>query len=613
MLKRLLIIIIYFWTGVVFAQTFNASISKTEIGLNEEFEITFTIEGGDPNAVSGFTPPSFTDFIVLTGPNQSTRMQIINGQMSASRSYSYYLQPRKIGKFTIGPASVNIGGNIFRSNSITLEVLKASVNQSARSQNELSDPSTDKNIAENLFIRAEIDKSSAYVGEQITVVYKLYTRLNVASLQVAKMPNYQGFWAEELTSAKNIDLKNTTYNGKQFRVGILKRAALFPTKEGRLNVTPLELKIPVVIQKQRKSGNIFDDFFNDPFFSQTQTVEYTAKSNSLFVDAKPLPTSGRPSSFNGAVGNFQFKVEVDKDKVKTNEPISLKIQFSGTGNIKLLPAPEIKFPQGLEKYEPKINESIDNSNLISGRKTIEYLLIPRTSGVKEIPAIEFSYFDPRARKYISTTSEKIVLNIEKGEGGYDQNISGYSKSDIELLSEDIRYIKLSSSSFSRIGEYAIFKTSFWMMVFFPLAALAGFALFFKKKFELEANSSLLLFKRAENIAKKRLRSAKKALDLMDKEKFYEEITLALFGYFENKLKISKADFSLDKVERKLEDFNSPSELLEQIKEVAEKCQFARYAPSVDLSSEMNIMYGKAVEIIVNSEKVISSKNVEKKS
>ena len=232
--------------------------------------------------------------MILSGPNQSTSMQIINGAVSGSRSYSYYLQPQSVGKFTIGSAIINYNNKTLSTQPLNITVEKGSP-KSLSQQQQGSSEISQKDIADNLFILATADKEKVDLGDQVTVTYKLYTRLGIASqMQVAKLPTYEGLWAEEISIPNNITFSTEMYKGKQFRVGILKKVALFPSRTGELSVSPLVLDIPVQIQQKKKSGNnLFDDFFNDPFFNSVQNVNYNAKSNTIKLHVNPSSFSKR--------------------------------------------------------------------------------------------------------------------------------------------------------------------------------------------------------------------------------------------------------------------------------------------------------------------------------
>ncbi|MGE5680896.1 MAG: BatD family protein, partial [Bacillota bacterium] len=387
---------------------------------------------------------------------------------------------------------------------------------------------------------------------------------------------------------------------------ILKKAALFPTQTGDLSVTPFELKIPVVVprQQRRRGNDIFDEFFNDPFFNQGQTVEYNAKSNTIKVTVLPLPQENVPASFKGAVGQYTLSAVMDKNTVKENEPVSLKINITGTGNVNLIDLPEIKLPAGFEKYEPKVNTQVNRaSNTVTGQKTIEYLIVPRIQGQRVIEPVEFTYFNPGTKKYVTLKSPEFNLNIEKGDGTSNQTAAtGFNKEDVKLLGEDIRFIKTSSGDLSKEGEYTLFSFWFWTLSVLPLIALGGVIAYKKKQDKLSGNVQLMRYQRAEKMARNRLKAAQKSLEAKDQKNFYSEISLALFGYIEDKFHIPKAEFTVDHAVEVLHNNKVPEAMVAEVRNSLEKCEYARFAPVTDGISAMNEMYENAVRIIVELEK-----------
>jgi hypothetical protein len=488
-----------------------------------------------------------------------------------------------------------------------MSIVKSSAPQ-AQQHSTTSQAVDTKNLADNVFIRAFADRQKVYKGEQVTVTYKLYTRLDISSPQISKLPQYQGFWAEEIDTPNRIFFSTEVVDGKQYRVATLKKAALFPTQTGQLSVTPFELTIPVMIPKPRRRGDIFDEFFNDPFFNRSQTVEYKAKSNTLKIDVVPLPTSNEPGSFKGAVGDFSFKAAIDKNTVKVNEPLTLRLTVSGTGNISLLDLPEINLPAGFEKYEPKTSDQVNRGARISGQKVVEYLIVPRTEGKKEIPPVEFSYFNPANNRYTTIKSQPFVINVEKGEAAYGQSIAGFNKEDVRLLGEDIRFIKTTNDDLVRKGDFIFEKFWFWTITFFPVLAFIGLVAWRKREDKFSGNIQLMKFQRAEKIARNRLKNAKKSLEAKNQESFYSDISQALFGYLEDKLRMPKADFSLEKAIDNLKSSNISDDLLNNVKNAVETSEFSRFAPQSDGQSSMNEMYDRAAKIIVELEKNLVIKN-----
>ena len=594
----------------IFPQTFTAAVNNATIGLNDQFQISFTFSGQDVNGVKSFSPPAFNNFMILSGPNQSSSMQIINGAVSGSMSYSYYLQPKSMGKFSIGSASVNYNGKEYKTQPVEITVVKGLPRPAQQAQGgESGSEVSTKDIGDNLFILATSDKEKAYLGEQVTVTYKLYTRLGIASqMQVSKLPSYEGFWSEEITVPNNITFTTEMYKGKQYRVGILKKVALFSSQLGELSVTPLELAIPVQIRaKKRSNGNIFDNFFNDPFFNNYQTVNYTAKSNTIRLKIIPLPSENVPKSFNGAVGNFTMDSKLDTANSKTNEPISLKINISGQGNIQLLNMPEINLPPGFDKYEPKTNENITRTGTISGDKTVEYLIVPRTVGKKIIPPVQFSYFNPAKRSYVTLTSPSYTLNVAQGSGQGGGSVAGYSKEEIKLLGQDIHYIKTTTGDLEKQGSIILFKFGFLAATALPLLLLGGLITWKKREDKLAGNIQLLRYQRAEKVAKARFKSAKSLMESNNQVAFYAEISQALFGYLEDKLHIPKAEISLDRAVDDLQLKNIDGLLINSLKECTEKCEYARFAPGADGTSAMNDMYNELTQVIIGLEKSLAVK------
>lgn len=603
LIKYLIIVLIS--SANVFAQSFTATVNSTTVALNEKFQLSFTFQGQDVNSIRNFTPPDLNkDFLTLSGPNQSTSMQIINGAVSASISYSYYLQPRNLGKYTIGSAKLKYKDQEFNSEPIKIEVVAGT--PKTKQNEQTNENVSEKEIAENLFVRAAVDKQKVYKGEQVTVTYKLYTRLDIAAqMSVSKLPSYQGFWAEELETSPNIAFATEVINGKQFRVGIIKKAALFPSQTGELALTPFELKVPVLIKKKKQSRSLFDDFFDDPFFGRTETYEFTAKSNTIKITSLELPGDNIPAGFNGAVGEFNLNAKFDKAQVKTNEPIALKLEISGSGNIQLINIPEIKLPTGFEKYEPKVTEQISRTNRISGKKTIDYLLVPRIAGKMQIPPVEFSYFNPGSKSYITVSTSSYIIDVEKGEGA--TNYSGALKADIQVLGDDIRYIKTDAGSIKKQEKFVLLSSGFWFAVGLPLVVLLGLIAWKKRDDRLSGNVQLLKYQRAQKMAKSRLKAAKSLLTENNHTAFYTEISKALFGYLEDKLHIPKSEFSLDTAIQQLQQLNVKQDILDKLKTCAEKCEFIRFAPKEDGLQAMNQMYDDSANVIVEIEKILSSK------
>ncbi|MCB9248196.1 MAG: protein BatD [Ignavibacteriales bacterium] len=587
-----------------FAQEFNASADKTTVNQNERFQVYFTFQNGDINKISNFKPPAFKGLKVLSGPNESRSMQIINGQVSGSLTYSFVVVATDVGKAEIGGGSLVYNGTALLTDPLSINVVKgSSTNQQVDKQLGISQQELDNNV----FIRAIPNKNRIKQGEQLTVTYKLYTKLNISSPQISKLPTFNGFWSEDLETSNNIQFEIEMYNGERYRSATIKKVALFPTKSGELTLTPFELKVPVIVKSKRGRNDIFDDFFNDSFFGRTETIEHIAKSNRLNITVEPLPSANVPNSFSGAVGKFDFTVALDKNEVQLNEAITVKTRISGTGNISLIKLPEIKFPVGFEKYEPKTNESINRKNVISGRKDIEFLIVPRIPGIKEIPPLEFTYFDLAKNEYVTLQSQPFTVTVKEGEGSYAQSTTGYTKEDVKLLNEDIRFIKTSTSSFVKKEEIAKISALFWVGLILPLGILLSLIIFNNKQNKLAGNVSLLRYQKAAKNAKLKLKDASKSLESNDLAGYYNNLSAALFNYLGEKLGILPADFTLDRAIEKLKIKNVDENFIANVKKVSEKCEFARFAPNAVGSDSEGIMFKSIEEIIDNLESSITGK------
>jgi hypothetical protein len=590
---QLLAILLIAGSGL-YAQQFNATVDKTVVGQNERFQVYFTLSCPDMNKASNFKAPSFGGLKILSGPNQSTSMQIINGKMDASVTLSYLVFAPETGETSIGAATISYDGKTYTTKPIKIKVEKSSA-QPQQQQSGASLKSA-KEIAKNLFIIAEADKKSACVGEQVTVTYKLYTKVNIASPQITKLPVFQGFWTEEV-DIKNINFDVAMYNNERFRVAVIKKAALFPTKTGSLTVSSFELKIPVQVPKKKSGNDIFDEFFNDPFFGRNETVEFTAKSNALQINVNQLPQQGAPAGFNGTVGSFTITSEIDKKALKTNESATIRLTITGTGNMKLISPPEIKVPSGFEKYEPKVAENINRTVTIGGQKVIDYLIIPRTPGDYEIPPIEFSFYNPHEKKYVTLKTNAFKLKVEKGEGYVENSNANYSKENVQLLNEDIRYIKSSNYTLAKKSDFSTIKWWFWAGLVLFAALFTAIVILSKRREKLYSNTRLLKFRKAEKVAVKKLEMAKNAIAKNDAAGFYEELSKAIFGYLEDKLSIDKSDFTHEKVISELSVAGVNEEMVSKVKELTELCEFARFAPQAEGLKGKTEVYGEAVALI----------------
>lgn len=593
-MKKILLLLLL--PVLVYSQSFTAEVDKTTVGQNERFRVYFKIEGENSNAIKNFAPPSFDGFSVLSGPNRSTSMQIINGAVSSSITFSYILQAVELGKFTIGSASVEYAGKKMITKPVNMEVVKGS----PQAQPDQPGGISNEELAKNVFVRAIPNKRNVVRGEQVIVSYKLYTKLNISNPQLSKLPSYPGFWSEELDMPNNIGYETEMYNGERFKTVEFKKVALFPTQTGELEVTPIQLTIPVVVRKKNNSRDAFDQFFNNSFFGRTETIEYEAVSNTVKIDVKQLPLANAPASFGGAVGSYDFTGSIDKRTVKANEDFTIRLKISGTGNISLATLPEPQLPPGFEVYDPKKSESISREGTVSGNKTAEYLIVPRIQGSKEIPVMEFTYYDLNSDRFVTKTVGPFNINVEKGDDEFNAGNSGFSKEDVQLLSKDIRFIK-TKTALIRANEVSLIPNWFWVSGIVPLVILFVFIGINNRREKLSGDVKLMKFTKAEKIARGKLKAAKKALNEQKLPVFYEEISKALYGYLEDKLGLSKSEMTLDRALSELRNRKITEDEIGSVKEIADKCEFARFAPSAVSSEAGDEFYSKTVKTITELE------------
>lgn len=580
---------------------FSAAVDKNPVAQDEQFTLEFVVSSSGAGNARNFKMPDLGKFLILSGPNQSTSMQIINGAVSSTQTYSFILKARDVGKFTIGSAAIEAGGKQYKTEPIEITVTKGSGQQRTQTQQAQQDNSVE--VGDNLFLRAVVDRSRVYQGEQITITYKIYMRVRVVNYAINKLPAMTGFWSEELESSKQIDLAPEVIDGKQYQMGVLKKMALFPTQSGTLEINPMEITCQVQVQTRRRSNDLFDQFFNDPFFGTTQTANVNLRSEPIKITVLPLPTTNVPESFHGAVGKFSLNASLTKRTAKTNEPISLKATISGTGNVKILEAPKLNLPSDFEQYDPKVNENISRSGAtISGTKSFEWLLVPRYPGDKKIPPLEFTYFDLNQRRFVTLRTNEFNVLVEKGSAEAPQIAAGLSKRDVKLLNEDIRFIKTDAGSFRKKDEEPVNPAAAVAMTLIPLAAFIGLLIYRQRSAQEMMNTVSFRSRKAMKVAAKKLHTAKSLLTGNNAEAFYAEVSRALWQYVSDKLAIDRAELSVDNVTQSLQEKKVSEELTAKIKECLEACEFARFAPSSSTQEEKNKMYEAAGSIIIAAER-----------
>jgi len=602
-MKRLLVLIIFLSNYLqINAQNLEfKAYAPSLVAIGEQFRLTYSVN----KRPSEFTPPEIKDFEILAGPStsSSSSVQIINGKVSQSESYTYtyILVAQKEGKFTIEPAEVVVDKEKLKSNILTIDVVK----QAAASQSQDHDQqrggiveSNDELPNSELFVAVDVNRRSSYLGEPIIATIKLYTRVGIAGFEDVKFPSFNGFWSQELETPTNIDFQRAKVNGTIYNVGVIRKYLLFPQKSDKLEIDPFELVV-VYQQRANRPRSIFDDFFG-----AVESFKKKLVSKSIPITIKDLPKNA-PESFKGAVGTFKLDVTSDKKSVKTNEAITLKVKIAGSGNVRLIESPQIEFPAGFEVFDPKTTDNINNtSEGAVGSKLFEYVAIPRTPGEFNIPAVEYSYFDPSKEQYISLKSNEITLKVSTD--GADSSalpIVGYGKEDIKFIGKDIRYIKTDKPRLHVMNRFFFGSSTYYISILLVLILFALAIFFFDKHRKEMSDIMLIKNKRANKIAKKRLQHAENYLKNDNKELFFEEIHKALIGYLSDKLKITIADLTTDRAKDELIILNIDMVDIDELVRIVSVCEFARFAPKTE-HSEMSSLYQSAHQLISKLEQLI---------
>jgi len=579
--------------------------TKSNVQVGEQFRAVYTVN----RQVDRFEGPDFEGFNVLSGPNQSTNQsyQFINGKVSQSYqlTFTYYLQANREGTFNIAPAKITTDGKSYQSNALTITVAQSASPQTPAQQGNqrqtqnVQQGSPNKN---DIFIKASVDKSKPYQGEQVIITYKIYTTVPVSQINISKISSFPGFWSKSLLN-DNDPLKQSSevINGKEYVVADLRKIALFAQRSGEIRIDPMELECiaQVKVESGRSRDPFFDSFFNDPFFNRNfQNVELKLESNPLLIDVKPLPASGKPLDFSGAVGSFTLSSDIDKSELKANEPLNLKVTISGKGNLELIDALPVTFPPDFETYDPKITNNISkNSNGLSGNRIFEYLIIPRNPGQFQIKPFGFSYFDPARQTYSTLSTPRYDIKVNKGDeetGGI--TYSGVSQKNIEFIGSDIRHIKTGNLPLYRVNSFFIASTSFLLWLIIPIILfMTGIYLWYRYK-KRSGNIALVRNRQATRVARKNLKKAGEYFESRSTDAFFEEISRALWGYMSNKFNIPLADLSIDSVHQKLSDKKISEESIKQFIAVLENCEYARFAPG-EKSGKMQEIYDEALEVI----------------
>ena len=572
-----------FFLNISFSQVkFETEVSKTKLGVNENLRVDFKMNKDGDN----FNPPSFNGFRVVGGPNQSVSNSWINGVRTFSKTYSYFLTPEKKGNYTIGQASIEIDGDIYKTLPVKVQVTEAV-------ESSLSPGSPSSVVDDDIELSIEISKSNPYLNEPISVEFKLLfnPKINVTNLGEIDNPEFKNFWSQNIKIPR-LEIKSTSYKGQRYNYVTWKKALLFPQKAGDLELLPLTLDVTIDVPTNRR------DFFGNTIYTQTSKK---VASRKRIIKVKNFPENGKPESFNGAVGNFDISLNSSKSQLKATESFQLEFKVNGNGNLKLFSLPEIIVPSSLEKYAPEFKEKINTSlSGMNGEISNVYTIVPQYQGKYPIPPVEFSFFNPKTEQYVTLYSNESIVDVLDGPTRLSEsNVQASNPVSNSITSSDqFNFIKL-SSDFIQIDRKNIIdsKKILFTLFLIPIIILVLAIIYFNLRNK-KVSENILKSRDADLLARQYLNNAK--IDMNNKDSFYASLENALFNFIKSKYLIEREDFSKDRLKSILEKDKISDNIIKDLIDIINSCEPARYTPTTPEGMDQD--YEKAVKVISNFDK-----------
>ncbi len=575
------------------------AVGPSQVPVNQSFQIQYIVD----EKCNDIQIPSMPGFELLAGPFTSTAssFSFVNGKRTSTyqKTFTYTYSATKEGTYTIGAATVDIKGRKYRSNGLKITVVREQEPQAATTSSRTNDDSSrpqrtqTAQSAPSIFMRTEVNKTHAHEQEPVTLCYKLYF-VGVNDVQLAgvtKMPDFDGFLKQE-SDLEQLESHVETYNGRQYNVAVVYKNQLYPQHSGDITITPAHFEVVYTTPGAER----------DPFGQMFGYQEHkTLKAPAVTIHVDALPQEDRPKSFSGGVGHFTMTPSISSTELNTNEPITLKLDISGSGNMKLIKTPDVKWPEGFESYDPKVSNSYQTTDSgMSGTKSIEYMAIPREPGDYTLPPVTLTYYDSEAGAYKTLTTPSYQLHINRGQQRKDTEVSDYSQEDIKQLATDVRYIHtndLPALEPNSAMPPAIQVGSFgwWLCYLIPLIIAIIVLIAMRRYIQANADLTQVRYRKANKVAQKRLRNAKKLMDENQTGAFYEEIERAAMSYLSDRLTIPTAELNKETISQILAQKNVPEPLIKETEQVLSTAEFARYAPS--MNQDMNTLYSRTVELI----------------
>lgn len=625
-MKRFLSFLMLLGAYVCTAQNSLSVDAPRVVSQDETFRVVFTADG----KMTDFNWPGTADFDIVWGPQTGymSSTSIVNGKRTSvhQETVTYLLQPKGEGTFSLPGASAKIEKKECLSDGFSIEVVKSqqqaaasagqqggnqsagsSGSQSAAHNGSQNDPSVTGTVSgSDIFLKMSVSKTNVVKGEPVLATLKIYTRVDISAFEDIRFPTFNGFWSKETVSVQNLEFNRENVDGTIYNSALLRQYMLTPQQSGDLTIDPAEMVCQLRI---RGAGNGMRSIFDD-FFDSYQTVRKRIATSPVTIHVRELP-SGAPASFGGGVGNFSLTAKPSKSGLKSNEAASLVITISGKGNIAMLEAPTVEFPSDFEVYDVKSTDKV-SSDGTTGSKTFEFPFIPRSHGEFTIPSIQYSFYNISTGRYETVSSGEIKFNIEKGEEVDNGGVvsSGINRQGVKNLAEDIRYISLDAPDLKESGKFFAGSGRFYLLA--ALLAVLFFVadylvkMFGARRADVEGSRN----RRANKMARGRLKLAEEYLHKNLSGAYYEELHKALLSYVSSKLFIASADLSKDSIREALCGNNVSENTAEAFLSLVDKCEFARYSPDSE-QIQMENEYNEAIRVISQIENQVKSRNPRK--
>lgn len=599
--------------------SFKAS-GPSAVAVGDMFQVSFMLTVDSNVNPESFKAPDFSAFNVIAGPTTSSGFSIdrINGVVSRKTeyTYTYVVTLQTAGTYALAPATITVNGKEYKTQSLPIEAVDSNSGgnnsgnsgggqqQAAQQQSGPSSSGSSGEISDSdLFLRLIVDKAEVYKNEPVRVYLKLYSRVNIGGYSDAKFPAFNGFWSQDLDT-RQYQWQRENYNSQVYDTHILSEYLLYPQQSGELQIDPFEMTFAVQIITRSARQSILDDFFGGP---DIQEVSKRVASKPVKIKVKNWP-AGAPAGFNGAVGNFTMTTEFPSETINANSSATMTVKISGSGNLPLIQAPKISIPTSFEQFTMKTTESLKRSvSGISGYRQFEYPIIARAEGDYAIDPVRFAFFNPQSERYVSLSSDELVIKVLPDSSGRSGQVaggivSGLSKEDVRILGQDIRYIKLEPARFIRKNSFFVWSLPYFLILLLLLAVFIFLLVFLQKRMKEMRNVDVIKGKRANKVALQRLRRAEGYMRTDNQRKFYEEMLQALWGYMSDKLNIPVAILTKDNVREALLRKAVNQDYINRYTDLISECEYAQYSPAE--SGQMQDIYRGAVETISKLESVM---------